>query len=187
MSELKPEQWVDEYGDYLYRYAYSRLRNAEAAEEVLQETLLAGLKAQSQYEGRGSERGWLLAILKRKIIDFVRARSRTQSASQLGEEDIEEAFFSADGRWKEDPRFLKESPEKEIERQEFWQKLSSCLEGLSQAQQDAFILRELEGQSTESICEALQVTTTNLGVLLYRGRLKLARCLRGHFFQEAEV
>lgn len=40
---LDPESWVDQYGDYLYRYAVSRLRDPTAAEEVLQETFLAGV------------------------------------------------------------------------------------------------------------------------------------------------
>ena len=47
-----PELWVDEYGDYLYRYAYSRLRDANAAEEAVQETFMAGIRYQNQYSGK---------------------------------------------------------------------------------------------------------------------------------------
>ena len=74
---LKPAEWVDQYGDYLYRYAYSRLRDPNAVEEVLQETFLAGIRHHDQFSGRGSERGWLLGILKRKMIDFIRSRARS--------------------------------------------------------------------------------------------------------------
>ena len=77
---LKPETWVDEYGDYLFRYAYSRLRDPNAAEEVVQETFVAGVRYAEQFSGRGSERGWLLGILKRKIIDYVRLRAKHASS-----------------------------------------------------------------------------------------------------------
>ena len=39
-----PERWVDEHGDYLFRYARARLRDTAAAEDVVQETFLAALK-----------------------------------------------------------------------------------------------------------------------------------------------
>ena len=69
-TQVDPELWVDDYGDYLYRYAYSRLRDANAAEEVIQDTFMAGIRYRSQFGGKGSERGWLLCILKRKIVDY---------------------------------------------------------------------------------------------------------------------
>jgi RNA polymerase sigma-70 factor (ECF subfamily) len=90
---LDPAKWVDDYGDYLFRYALSRLRDREAAEEMLQETLVAGLKARDQYSGKRHQRAWLLGILKRKVIDFVRKRSRMKPESDF-EEDIETLLFS---------------------------------------------------------------------------------------------
>ena len=87
MHDLNPENWVKEYGDYLYGYAYSRMRDANAAEEVLQETLLAGVKYSGQYAGKGSVRGWLIAILKRKIIDYFRARKKHAGASLSDDDD----------------------------------------------------------------------------------------------------
>ena len=50
--KLSPETWVDEHGDYLYRYAWSRLRDSNAAEEVVQETLLAGVRFSETVLGR---------------------------------------------------------------------------------------------------------------------------------------
>ena len=74
-AQIDPELWVDDYGDYLYRYAYSRLRDANSAEEVVQDTFMAGIRHQSQFTGKGSQRAWLLGILRRKILDYVRLRS----------------------------------------------------------------------------------------------------------------
>ena len=99
-----PADWVDEYGDYLYRYAFSRLRDAASAEEVVQETFLSGIRAYAQFEARGSERGWLLGILKRKIIDHIRARNRYDQVTGNAEEsnDISERLFDDQGRWDAD-------------------------------------------------------------------------------------
>ena len=54
--QIDPKLWVDEYGDYLYRYAYSRLWDANAAEETVQETFMAGIRYQSQFSGRGASK-----------------------------------------------------------------------------------------------------------------------------------
>lgn len=71
------------HGDYLYRHALSRPRSGEAAEEVVQQSFLAALQHTDQFAGRGSERAWLLGILKRKIIDFIR-RKRFSAGGETG-------------------------------------------------------------------------------------------------------
>jgi len=74
-----PEQWLQLYGDILYRYGLARVRNAEVAEDLVQETLLAALKAKENYAGQSSEQTWLIGILKHKIIDSFRKASREQA------------------------------------------------------------------------------------------------------------
>ena len=101
MTQLNPEIWVEEYGDYLFRYAYSRLRETNAAEEAVQETFLAGVRYAEQFAGRGSERGWLVGILKRKIIDYIRARSKHAGVGNAQDEwDPSAQLFDATGNWK---------------------------------------------------------------------------------------
>jgi RNA polymerase sigma-70 factor (ECF subfamily) len=68
-QRLHPEKWVQDHGDVLFRYALARLRNRTAAEEVVQETLLAALKGREQFKGQASERTWLVGILKHKLMD----------------------------------------------------------------------------------------------------------------------
>ena len=91
-KSLHPAAWIDKYGDYLYRYTFSRLRDGDAAEEVVQETFVAALRHVNQYEAKGSERAWLLGILKRKIIDLIRARNRTTSLAVEDSNDPSEAL-----------------------------------------------------------------------------------------------
>lgn len=69
---LRPEIWVESHADFLFNYAISRVNDAETAKDLIQETFFAGLKSASNYKGEASERTWLVAILKRKIIDHYR-------------------------------------------------------------------------------------------------------------------
>ena len=77
-----PGRWLDDHGDYLFKYAVFRLRDDTAAEDAVQETFLAGLRAYGKFEGRGSERTWLVGILKHKIIDHFR---KTEREAPIGE------------------------------------------------------------------------------------------------------
>src|SRR5438093_12968628 len=76
-----PSRWSDEPVDYLFRYAIFRLRDAAAAEDAVQETLLAAMQARERFDGRSSERTWLVGILKHKIIDHYRKVGRAHEIS----------------------------------------------------------------------------------------------------------
>ena len=178
-----PAHWIERHGDTLFRYAFSRLRSREAAEEVVQETFLAGLKHADQYSGEGVEGAWLMGILRRKVIDYVRKRRRVQNEAE-DQTDFAGQLFDEAGSWKSDPRFG-ERPSAESERVEFYRRLDDCLEKLPERQASAFTLRELEELDTEEICEILDVSPSNLSVLLYRARMKLSGCLASYVGQTA--
>ena len=80
-----PEEWVDLHGDCLYRYALLRVRDPELAQDMVQETLLAALRARDRFSGKSSERTWIQAICggkalirsKRSISLVAQARSTT--------------------------------------------------------------------------------------------------------------
>src|SRR5215831_111553 len=74
---LDPTYWLEHHGDYLYRYALTRVFDAAVAEDLLQETLLAAMGGYQEHEGRSSERTWLIGILRHKIVDHFRRLART--------------------------------------------------------------------------------------------------------------
>ncbi len=185
---LAPSTWVDRHGDTLFRYALSRLRDPEAAEEVVQDTFVAALGSVGQYAGKGSEAAWLMGILKRKIVDHVRQRNRAVPLSDLeAADDLSETLFDHKGNWRVDPRVFGARPEELLQRDEFWVIFRICLAALPQRQADVFTLREVDGQSSEEICKVLDISASNLWVLLYRARLRLSRCLKSHGQQEGDA
>ncbi len=178
-----PETWVDQHGDYLYRYALFRIRDPHVAEDLVQETLLAALEARSKFAGHSSERTWLVGILKHKIIDYLRQRHREPSFDTSDSADVlTEEFFTRMGMWKLKPDEWILDPEAALNRKEFWDVFARCLSQLPTRQADAFVLREIEGLDNKEISKVLNVSATNLWVMLHRARMRLRRCLEIHWF-----
>jgi RNA polymerase sigma-70 factor (ECF subfamily) len=176
-------EWIDRYGDYLYRYALLRLRNVQDAEDVVQETLLAGFRARERFAGRSAVRSWLTAILKRKIVDWHRTKGRRERASDpRPAEDLLDQLFDERGKWRQPPGSWDGTPESVLERKEFWQVLRRCLGRLPARTAHAFTLFEIEERSNQEVRQTLQVSASNLWVLLHRARLGLSRCLDVHWF-----
>ena len=182
---VDPTQWVEQYGDYLFRYANARLRDANAAEEVVQDTFLNGIRYLKQYSGAGTERAWLLGILKRKIIDFVRKRNRQQRVGQYEDDhDPTNQLFDAKGNWNKQAIPWSIAPDQRIESSELWQVVRDCLTHLPQGQADVFTLSVMEGMDSDEICESLSITPSNLWVRMHRARLGLAKCVGSKWFND---
>lgn len=175
---IDPDAWVREHGDILYRYAYVRLKDHAVAQDLVQETFLAAMKAKERYQGRSTERSWLIGILKHKLIDYLRKAAREVKMGDLEPEGFEESLlFRETGipLWRP-PKWIF-NPRKAFEQKEFWDAFSGCLAQLDRRMNLAFTLKELEDQTTDEICKELEVTPTNLWVILYRARKQLKGCL----------
>lgn len=189
-----PGAWVDEHGDYLFRYAKFRLREDAVAEDVVQETLLAALQAYHNFAGRGSERTWLVGILKHKIMDYYRRLSREIPASQLeGDALTHDEFFRDSGEWTghwrpdQAPVDWQSNPAEMLQQSEFWEVYSQCLSPLPRRVASAFTMREVDGLTSEEICAVLSISVNNLWVMLHRARLHLRRCLELNWFMRKTV
>ncbi|MCB1070981.1 MAG: sigma-70 family RNA polymerase sigma factor [Verrucomicrobia bacterium] len=177
-SRPDPETWVDEHGDYLYRVALVRLGSKADAEDAVQETLLAAVKGYDRYDGSSPIRAWLTGILKHKVVDHIRKASRMVSTDQFDDEGITDKFiFKAFGIPERNPPDWGFDPRKSFEQKEFMEYLYDCMTELKGPLRQAFILRELEGISTEEICKEIGVTPNNLWVMLHRTRNQLKTCL----------
>lgn len=173
------DRLVDQHTEALYSYALMRVGKPDVAEDMVQDTLLAALQSWQSFAGDSSERTWLIGILRHKILDFFRRNSRRED---VDDETWRTEYFNKSRHWKDKMRSWKADPEMLAEDVEFRQVLQDCLRELSRVMARAFVMREIEGFSSEEICKHLEITETNLWVRLHRARLQLRRCLELNWF-----
>ena len=187
-TPLNPESWVDQHGDYLYSFARFRVRDQTAAEDLVQETFIAALQNHKNYKGQASERTWLTAILKNKIIDYLRKQSREQPTDDIERFlNMSDDLFNAAGKWVNGPGKWSFAPSILYDKKEFWQALRRCLELLPKRLAQAFIFREMDGMSHQEICKVLEISPSNSWVVLYRARMGLKKCLGPSWFDREEA
>jgi RNA polymerase sigma-70 factor (TIGR02943 family) len=179
---IDANQWVDLYGDLMYRYTLVRVKDQGAAEEIVQVTFLAALQATHTYAGRSSEKSWLFGILKHKILDHFREIKKNRSYDLSPEDDQDPCEYGPAGHWKKMPQNWRLDPEKSAVNQELTEKLALCLDGLSDKFRQIFVLKEIDGVDTEQICKEFDIKPTNLWVILHRARNQLKNCLEIHWF-----
>ncbi|MDP2644942.1 MAG: sigma-70 family RNA polymerase sigma factor [Desulfobacterales bacterium] len=184
-SDLEPDTWVDQYGDSLYRFALARIKDQAVAEDLVQETFLAALHGRKNFKGQSAIRTWLTAILKHKIVDYLRKKNREQAIDDIDRvSETVDGFYHNDGSWKVRPDKWDRNPAKIYEQKKFLDAFYKCLAELPDRLSKVFMLREMEGFSTEEICNAFQVSATNSWVMLYRARTYLRRCLEISWFNK---
>lgn len=175
----KVHGWLNEHGDYLYRFALARLKDSDQAEDAVQETMLAAIKNNS-FAGESSVRTWLTGILKHKIIDMQRQIIREQPISDLMDidaaEDSMDDFFDKTGHWIDRPAAV-DMPDQILEQNQFLKVLDACLQRLPHNLRAIFMLRDIHETENENICKELNITPTNAWVMLYRARMGLRKCL----------
>ena len=167
---------MDQYGDLLFRYARIRVADRSNCEELVQETFLAALTGKENFKGQCEFATWLVSILKHKIMDHFRRQERNQTDS-LPDDSLVEGMFGRLGKWKKFPRRWHIDPHDSAMESEVLPALQRCLDGLPESQRQAFVLNIIDEQKSEEVCKTLQVSSTNLYVLLHRARLRLRDCL----------
>ncbi len=177
MTANNMHNWLNEHGDYLYRFALARLRDPHQAEDVVQETFLAAIKSPNFAE-QSAPRTWLTGILKHKIIDVMRKSVREIAASDLIEDEDAnmDDFFDAKGHWADKPQQW-DMPEDALEQKQFLGVLQTCIEKLPAKLAHLFMLRDVQETNNDEICKELNISTTNAWVMLYRARMGLRKCL----------
>jgi len=183
MNSLKPHTWVDRYADYLYNYAIARVSEREVAKDLVQETFYAGLKSAKNFKGNASERTWLIAILKRKVIDHYRKIN-----SRKGQAEVHMHYqpgSDQEGDWLEEQVAgpLRDLENNRLENEELGMAIQECISKLPKKQSQVFTMKTIQGLATEDICKELGINPSNLWVMIHRARTALMGCLNENWFE----
>lgn len=183
-NKLDPSLWVDKYSDYLFNYTIVRVNDADLSKDLIQETFFAALKSAQNFEGKSTERTWLISILKRKIIDYYRKIN-----SKKGQAEVRMNFYDQgenEGSWIEErvPQSWQNGVEKKIENAELNDQLEYCINQLPEKYGMVFRMKTIQEFETEEICKELDFTPSNLWVIIHRARNQLRKCLEDNWFNK---
>ncbi len=172
--------WVETHGDYLFNFAVGQVRDTSVAEDLVQETFLAALKSQSSFSGRSSERTWLVGILRHKIFDHLRktCRERAVRVEPLPAHDDRDAREDS-MMWIHQVAAETASPSRRIELAEFRDHLEKAMGKLPPRIAQAFQLYSIEERPNREVCERLDISESNLWVMMHRARKQLRADLTG--------
>jgi len=180
--KINPDKWIDLYADYLFNYTITRVNDKNIAQDIVQDTFYAGLKSMKNFKGEASERTWLISILKRKIIDYYRKIN-----SKKGKAEVRIHYnvdSDSQGDWLEEQvaDSLEINAEDKMVNEELGLAILNCLNKLPEKQAKVFNLKTIKGYDTEFICNELEITPSNLWVIIHRARTALANCLEKNWF-----
>ncbi|QTE21335.1 sigma-70 family RNA polymerase sigma factor [Polaribacter cellanae] len=182
INTINSDKWIDSYADYLFNYAISRVNNSDLAKDLVQDTFFAGLKSAKNFQGKSTERTWLVSILKRKIIDYYRKIN-----SNKGKAEVRMNFYDDgenEGNWLEErvPQSWDNQSEKNIESQELRDQIEVCIDNLPEKYAMVFRMKTIQEFETEEICKELAITASNLWVIIHRARTQLRKCMEDNWF-----
>ncbi len=168
------EALVRAYTEALYRAALGLGFDALSAEELVQNVWGTFFDVAPGFKGKSHVRTFIFGILYNKAKEL----RREQGRFELKEDAIDEVFnsrFAADGHWQRPPI----DPEDFMVASQTMDLIQKCIDALPLNQRMAFCLKEIDDHGGQDICNILEVTVTNLGVLLYRARNALRECIEG--------
>ena len=176
-TKINIEQLVHDYGDYLFRYAFSKVERKEIAEDLVQETYIVAVTKSQTFRGDSSPKTWLTSILRNKIFDYYRQKAKENIAE--AKEDALSDSFDEKGNWKKDhlPFVFEETPEDLLNNADFLVVFNLCIDNLPPVWASVIKMRFIDAQKGKKVCQELNISESNLWQIIHRSKLKLKDCL----------
>lgn len=168
---------VDRYQGRLLRLARSMVPTAAVAEEVVQDTWMAVVTGVERFEGRSSLKTWLFRILANRARS---AGAREMRGGAPAGRAVDPSCFDARGAWTHPVEPWSDRTDDRIDAERLAPVLRAALEHLPERQRQVVLLRDVEGLSSDEVCDVLDVSKGNERILLHRGRTRLRDALQAH-------
>jgi RNA polymerase sigma-70 factor (ECF subfamily) len=181
-SKKTIEDWVNQYSDPLFSWAFYKTSSKETAEDLVQDTFLAAYNKLDTFKGNSQPKTWLFSILNNKIIDHYRLSSKTTkktvSLSEDKGQEISEGFFDETENWKSTTiNPIWKQDEELLDNPEFNKVLKYCMDDLPENWRFAITSKYLTNKKAAEICQDLNITVSNYWQIVHRAKLVLKKCL----------
>ncbi|OAB25291.1 RNA polymerase sigma-70 factor, ECF subfamily [Flavobacterium fryxellicola] len=176
------EQWVNQFSDELYSWAFFKTSSKEVAEDLVQDTFLAAFHKIDTFQGKSQPKTWLFSILNNKVIDYYRLSARTTkknfSLTENSGYELSDGLFNTHGCWKtNDINAAWDQDQELLDNPEFNSIMENCMDDLPQKWKLAVTSKYLSDKKTETICQELEITASNYWQIVHRSKLLLKKCL----------
>ncbi|PIT99458.1 MAG: hypothetical protein COT74_10690 [Bdellovibrionales bacterium CG10_big_fil_rev_8_21_14_0_10_45_34] len=162
---------VTAYTEHLYKAALGLGFDEPNSEELVQRVWSTFFDVVASFEGRSHIRTFIFGIMYNKASELRREEKKYSANDPI--EEVMESRFAEDGHWANPPT----DPEKFMASTQMMALIQKCIDRLPLSQRMAFCLKEIDDHGSSDICKILEVSVTNLGVLLYRARNRLRECI----------
>ena len=185
---------IDMYHASLLRLARSYVSDRAVAEEVVQETWLGVIRGIDRFEGRSSLKTWIYRILTNTAQKRgARERRTVPFSALLSADDGDDGVVDSDrfqaegalwaGHWASPPSSWGSAPEERLLAGEVRALIEGTIATLPDLQRQVITLRDVDGWSSQEVCNVLDITEVNQRVLLHRARSKVRQTLEEYFGQ----
>lgn len=182
MENERLKNWVNEFTNELYKWAYYKTSSTETAEDLVQETFLVAAEKFNTFKGDSSPKTWLFSILNHKIIDYY----RKNVTKPVAIESVSISnYFDEDGSWQQEkrPKDWNDEEGHLLDDDDFQQILQKCLDALPEKWNTCVKLKYLTEKSGEEICQELGIAPTNFWQIVHRAKLQLRNCIENNWFK----
>jgi RNA polymerase sigma-70 factor, ECF subfamily len=169
------EQLVKRYDRNIFRIAQHITQNREDAEDVVQDAFLKAYENLDQFQGNSKFYTWLVRIAVNESLMKLRRRKTSKTVSM--DEDVE----TEEGSMPREFADWSPNPEQQYGQSELGDILRKTIQGLPTSFRTVFVLRDVEGLSTEETAEMLNLSVPAVKSRLLRARLQLRERLNRYF------
>jgi RNA polymerase sigma-70 factor, ECF subfamily len=190
---------VDRHGSAMVRVAMAYVPTRAAAEEAVQETWIAVMRGIQRFEARSSLKTWIFRILTNVSMRTGARERRSMPFSALANAEAAreqpsidpDRFLPADhelfpGHWAIMPTRWP-TPEEGLLAGETREVIAAAIAELPVAQRTVIALRDVEGWSSEEVCEALEISAGNQRILLHRARSRVRTAIEAYYGAVEEI
>jgi RNA polymerase sigma-70 factor (ECF subfamily) len=174
------EELLGRYEDKVYRLAYRFVRNESEAKEILQDTFLAVWRKLDTFKGDAQFSSWVYRVAANAALMRLRSHRRHPEVST---EDLPAGFMdqnqsgqilSAGDNWAR-------RPDEELQSDEVRRHIQAAVDALPDIYRTVFLVRDVEGLSTEETAELLGISVPTVKTRLHRARMALREAITGYF------
>ncbi len=174
LSEL-----IERYEDKIYNYVFKFVQNHPDAEDVFQETFLSMIKAIKTFRGESSPGTWIYKIATNAALMKLRSRKRVFELYNDDAIDLSRDYQSFNQK-------LSVSPLEDLQNKELMNNIMKSLDELSPNHRSVFLLRDLEGFSTEEVSHILNMSIPAVKSNQRNARVALRDKLADYFSYEGK-